>query len=47
MELVSWSRVAVAEAWEQFRNPEEGEPLLLEATATEDMTVDTSVCVEF
>jgi hypothetical protein len=31
MQLVSWLRVAVAEAQEQFGNPEEGECLPLEA----------------
>jgi hypothetical protein len=41
----------VAEAWGQFGNHEEGEHLLLEAwkllwnTGTEDLIVDTSVCV--
>jgi hypothetical protein len=45
---VRWSRVAVAGAWEQFRNPEEGECLLLEAVtriSVQIVTEDTSVCV--
>jgi hypothetical protein len=36
---VSKSRTAVAETWGQFRNPEEGDHLLLEVASSEHLNV--------